>query len=356
MRLLRVRKNDFFLDNGKKGIAAPLARPPFPFIGNKANRRELITIAICNIIKNLVPNTNVVFDLFGGSLYLSHLIQCASKVLKTELTGITNDYDGYTDLFTPETMEHLLWYKSVCDEFPEIKRNYLLPDEACQRIDNYTERNCPHLDPWVIRLLTDFGSSRHYRRRLTDSQTFWKGVQLSDYIPNTVISTGHIDWKDWIDKVAVRYCKREQPSLWFVDPPYTTYGTGLYYGDGYDNLDIGLFGIVTKILRKFPKAYIVTFGYLRNPADNVRNELHLKFPGNLHYDELNEYWPPCQGLRVYSRPEYMHIWYIAKENRALNEVLNLCPVLDKRNHGHIRADGKRPNLNAWKYDNKFGSI
>lgn len=360
MRVLKIRKNDFFIDKLKKSkieeklVVQPLPKPVFPFVGNKSNRRDWIIELIKKLSSNLLtePPTKI-FDVFGGSFYLSHLIQVAAAQLGHDITAYTNDYDGYSNLFTAESMEHLLWYKSVCDEHPELKRNELLPPEDCQRIDDYTNRYCPHLDPWVIRLLTNYGSSRHYRKRLTDYQDFWKGVSLSNYIPNTVMTLGKVDWKDWIDWIFERgLCDRSKPSIWFVDPPYTTYGSGLYYGDGYDNLDIGVTGIVTKILRKFPRAYIVTFGYVRNFVFQFGIK---SFPRNLHYDELNEYWPACQGLRVRSRPEYTHIWYVGKENRALDEVLDLPAVLDKRNHSHIRADGKKPNMDAWKYDNLFGS-
>ena len=358
MRVLKVKKSAFFVDKLKKQkigdarIPQPTFKPVFPFVGNKSNRREWLVELIEKVSKNLLPELpDRIFDLFGGSFYLSHLIQVAAARLGHDITAFTNDYDGYSELFKPETMEHLLWYKSVCDAHPELKRNELLTEDDCQKIDDYTNRNCPHLDPWVIRFLTNYGSSRHYRKRLTDYQDFWKGVSLSDYIPNTTVTLGKVDWKDWIDWIAERgHCDRTKPSLWFVDPPYTTYGTGLYYGDGFDNLDIGLVGIVMRVLRKFPRAYIVTFGYVRNFEGTIPN-----FPTNLHYDELNEYWPACQGLRVRSRPEYTHIWYIAKHNRALDELLDMDPLIDKQNHGHIRADGKKPNMDAWTYDSKFGS-
>lgn len=357
MRVLKIEKSDFFLDSlkksriGGKSLAQPLYKPVFPFVGNKSNRRDWIVDLIKAISNKLLPELpNEIFDLFGGSFYLSHLIQIAAYQMHHHITAYTNDYDDYSNLFKAETMEHLLWYKSVCDAHPELKRNELLPEVDCQKIDDYTKRYCPHLDPWVIRFLTNYGSSRHYRKRLTDHQDFWKGVSLSKYIPNTIMTLDKVDWKDWIKWIAnKKLCDRNKPSLWFVDPPYTTYGTGLYYGDGYDNLDIGVTGIVMKILREFPRAYIVTFGYVRNFVKNFK-----KFPKNLHYDELNEFWPACQGLRVRSRPEYTHIWYIGKENKALDEVLNVEPVIDKRNHGHIRADGKKPNMEAWTYDPDFG--
>lgn len=357
MRVLKIKNNDFFLDKLKKSkiegkqVVQPLCKPVFPFVGNKSNRRDWIIELIKAVSTKLLPELpNEIFDVFGGSFYLSHLIQVAALQLKHHIKAYTNDYDGYTDLFSTQTMEHLLWYKSVCDAHPELKRNELLPEEDCQLIDDYTNRYCPHLDPWVIRFLTNYGSSRHYRKRLTDYQEFWKGVSLSGYIPNTTVTLGKVDWKDWIKWITDRkLCDRNRPSLWFVDPPYTTYGTGLYYGDGYDNLDIGVTGIVTRILKEFPRAYIITFGYVRNFDDGKR-----PFPGNLHYDELNEFWPACQGLRVRSRPEYTHIWYIGKENRALDEVLDLNPLIDKQNYSHIRVDGKKPNMDAWQYDSKFG--
>lgn len=358
MRVLKIKKSDFFIDNlkkskiGGKPVIQPLCKPVFPFVGNKSNRRDWLINLIKAISIKLLPELpNKMFDVFGGSFYLSHLIQVAAVQMRHPIVSYTNDYDDYSCLFKAETMEHLLWYKSICDARSDLKRNELLSEEDCQRIDDYTKRYCPHLDPWVIRFLTNYGSSRHYRKRLTDYQEFWKGVSLSDYIPNTVMTLGKVDWKDWINWIVERQlCDRNEQTVWFVDPPYTTYGNGLYYGDGYENLDIGVTGIVTKILSKFPKAYVVTFGYVRNFAEKFKN-----FPKNLHYDELNEYWPACQGLRVRSRPEYTHIWYVGKENRELDEVLNLEPVIDKQNHNHIRADGKKPNMDAWQYDSKFGS-
>lgn len=358
MRVLKVRDNPFFLDNvkkGKSGMPTPFAKPIFPFVGNKSNRRDMLSDLLCNCAKKLFPSVpNVVFDVFGGSLYLSHLVQIAARRLSHDIMAVTNDYDDYANLFRPETMEHLLWYKSVCcDDNPTLKRNELLSAEDCQRIDDYTERFCPELDQWVIRFLTNYGSSRHYRKRLTDYQKFWEGVSLADYVPNTIMTLGKVDWLEWLDWVEKRnLCDRAKPSLWLVDPPYTTYGTGIYYGDGFDNLDIGLYGIVKEILRRFPRAYIITFGYARNFVLQVGID---KFPKNLHYDELNEYWPACQGLRVRSRPEYTHIWYVGKENRELDTLLGAPPVLDKRNHGHIRADGKVPNMDAWTYDPLPGS-
>lgn len=359
MRVLKIKKSKFFIDNlkkvkiGGKQVVQPLFKPVFPFVGNKSNRRDWIVDLIKAISTKLLPELpNEIFDVFGGSFYLSHLIQISAAQMHHHITAYTNDYDNYSTLFTSETMEHLLWYKSVCDAHPELKRNELLPDEDCQRIDDYTNRYCPHLDPWVIRFFTNYGSSRHYRKRLTDYQDFWNGVSLSRYIPNTIMTLGKVDWKDWIKWIADRnFCDRNKPSLWLVDPPYSTYGTGLYYGNGYEGLDIGATGIVLEILRKFPRAYIVTFGYVRNFAEQF-----IRFPSNLHYDELNEFWPPCQGLRVRSRPEYTHIWYIGKENRELNKVLNVDSIIDKRNHGHIRADGKVPNMAAWVYDENFGKI
>ena len=358
MKVLKIEKNDFFVDNlkkskiGSKLVAQPLCKPIFPFVGNKSNRRDWIIELIKSVSRELLPELpNEIFDVFGGSFYLSHLIQVAAVQMKHNITAYTNDYDGYSDLFTQKTMQHLLWYKSVCDAHQELKRNELLPEEDCQKIDDYTKRYCPYLDPWVIRFFTNYGASRHYRKRLTDYQTFWKGVSLINYVPNTVMTKGKVDWGDWLNWVESRnVCDRSKPSIWFVDPPYSTYGTGIYYGNGYEKLDIGVTGIVTKILKKFPRAYIITFGYVRNFADRFKN-----FPSNLHYDELNEYWPPCKGLRVRSRPEYTHIWYIGKRNKKLNELLNLDPVIDQRNHEHVRNDGKKPNMNAWTYDEKFGS-
>lgn len=353
MQVLKIDKNPTFrkaLKRRKDGTPEPLCRPVFPFVGNKSNRREMIIDLIIQISNKLLPQLpTAIYDVFGGSFYLSHLVQIAAERMKHDITAFTNDYDNYSNLFSAKTMEHLLWYKSVCDNRPDLKRNELLSDEDCQRIDDYTQQNCPELDPWVIRFLTNYGSSRHYRKRLTDYQEFWKHKGLKNYVPNTIMTLGKTDWKDWIKWIETSgRCPKDVPTLWFVDPPYTTYGTGLYYGDGYDNLDIGVTGIVTKILKSFPKALIITFGYVRNFAANGN------FPKNLHYDELNEYWPACQGLRVRSRPEYTHIWYVAKENRGLNFDLDIEPVIDKRNHNHIRADGKVPNMNAWTYDEEFG--
>lgn len=349
MRVLKIDKNPGFKSNMQ-----PLCKPVFPFVGNKSNRREMIIDLIVQISNKLLPQLpTAIYDVFGGSFYLSHLIQIAAARMKHDITAFTNDYDNYSNLFSAKTMEHLLWYKSVCDDRPDLKRNELLSDEDCQRIDDYTQRNCPELDPWVIRFLTNYGSSRHYRKRLTDHQEFWHHEGLRNYVPNTVMTLDKTDWKDWIKWIeASGRCPKDVPTLWFVDPPYTTYGTGLYYGDGYDNLDIGVTGIVTKVLKHFPKALVVTFGYVRNFID----EIGERFPENLHYDELNEYWPACQGLRVRSRPEYTHIWYVSKENRALYLDLDIPQVIDKRNHGHVRADGKVPNMNAWTYDEKFGCL
>ena len=361
MKVLRIGKNPLFHKKLKSKrtecgvVPQPLGRPIFPFVGNKSNRRDWIIDLIVSMSTKLLSETpNKIFDVFGGSFYISHLVQVAALRLHDHINVYTNDYDGYSDLFRPETMEHLLWYKSVCDAHPELKRSELLPAEDCQRIDDYTKTFCPHLDQWVIRFFTNYGSSRHYRKRLTDSQSFWKGVNLSDYIPNTTMTLGKVDWKDWLSWI-VRHeiCNRSERSVWFVDPPYTTYGIGLYYGDGYDNLNIGITGIVLKILKSFPRAHVVTFGYKRN---FVSNSNVYKFPRNLHYNELNEYWPACKGLRVRSRPEYTHIWYLSKENRHLENLLGMEPVIDRRNPNHIRVDGKKPNMDAWVYDDKFGSF
>lgn len=355
MRILKIRKNDFFLDKLKKAkidgqlVIQPFAKPVFPFVGNKSNRRDWLMQLLMKMLPKVQSN---VFDVFGGSFYLTHLVQVAAHRLGICVNTFTNDYDDYANLFSPKAMEHLLWYKSVCcDDNPQLRRNELLPDEDCQRIDDYTKRNCPELDQWVIRFLTNYGASRHYRKRLTDHQEFWKGISLRSYIPNTTVTLGKVDWKDWLNWIVERsVCDRNKPSLWIVDPPYTTYGAGIYYGDGFDNLDIELVGIIKKIFTKFPKAYVVSFNYLRNFAPDM-----ARFPNNLHYDELNEYWPACKGLRLRSRPEYVHIWYVGKENRKLDEKLHLVPVIDDRNLNHVRADGKKPGKQTWEYDPFFGT-
>ena len=81
MRVLKIKKSDFFFyylkksKIGGKSLAQPLYKPVFPFVGNKSNRRDWIVDLIKAISNKLLPELpNKIFDLFGGSFYLSHLI------------------------------------------------------------------------------------------------------------------------------------------------------------------------------------------------------------------------------------------------------------------------------------------
>ena len=47
---------------------------------------------------------------------------------------------------------------------------------------------------------------------------------------------------------------------------------------------------------------------------------------------------------------------MSEENRHLEDLLGMSPVTDRRNPNHIRVDGKKPNMDAWVYDDKFGSF
>lgn len=144
MRLLKVKKNDFSLDKSNFRL---FPKPIFPFVGNKSNRRNWILNLIKVVDKKLLSGSmSEVFDVFGGSFYLSHIVQVAANQLHKNISCYTNDYDNYSGLFKPENMEHLMWYKSVCDKNYNLKRNELLPEEDCQLIDDYTKRNCPHMD------------------------------------------------------------------------------------------------------------------------------------------------------------------------------------------------------------------
>ena len=85
MKVLRIGMNPLFHKKLKskrteRGVVPqPLGRPIFPFVGNKSNRRDWIIDLIVSMSTKLLSETpNKIFDVFGGSFYISHLIQVAA--------------------------------------------------------------------------------------------------------------------------------------------------------------------------------------------------------------------------------------------------------------------------------------
>lgn len=96
-------------------------KPPLPFIGNKSKiRKELLEIL--NQIDN--KNDTIVFvDLFGGSLFISHLLHTLFPKCKI----ITNDYDNYVDRLNHIHETNMILQK-LKDEI-NIKINEKIPDD-----------------------------------------------------------------------------------------------------------------------------------------------------------------------------------------------------------------------------------
>lgn len=319
----------------------PYGKPVFPFVGNKSNRKEWLESLLTKLLSDTDAFQNVVFDPFGGSFYLSHIVQCVAHKLGKSVNSVINDYDDYSFLFTSQALEHMLYVKHICCErHPELKRNENLPQDDCQEIDDYIQKYCPRLDPWMPRLLTNYGASRHYRKRFTEHQTWWNGVDITHYVPNSRILSDHIDWREFLDWcLEKKLCDKDEETLWLIDPPYTTYGRAIAYGDGFKNLDISLKEILKEIYCRFPKATVLSFGYTRN--FDVQGT-------DLHYDELNEYFPTCKGLRTRSRPEYIHIWYKADDNKRLDLKFNMEKLIDTRNPSYIEKEAN------WEWDDVEG--
>ena len=310
--------------------------PPFPFVGNKSNRRDLMLQALkfCSSCFG----TTTMFEPFGGSFYCTHV----SKFAGFENSFI-NDYDGYSTLFTTYFLEHAFYVKSVCDEYPELTRADVLPPIACQKIDNYIERNCPDLKNWFKRLLSIYGIDKNYRKRLTDHQRFWGGVKLSEYIGRASVVTGHVDYRDFISLMSRKpYCNPNENSFWLVDPPYSIDNNPIQYDESSPS-NIELCGIVLDILRLFPKAHIMSFGHVRNPI----KASSVDVPDWLHHEELNEFFPPIRFVTKVKRPEYMHLWYKSPSLRHLAKNSGIDRVVDcSHGKGELPSD----------YDIEIGTV
>lgn len=319
-------------------------KPPFPYTGNKSNRRYNLIGIFGNLFK-LVNFQPFSFDPFGGSFYLSHLILNSAKKIGKPITCYINDYDGYNRLMKPDFREHGLNILQIVEE-SGVERDERLPPDICQRIDDYIFKNCPEYDPWFQRILTMYGSDRRYRRRISPRQEIWKGTSVMQYVPNSVIFSDHIDYKDFI-KLSVEHSNVDAnlPTFWVCDPPYVTYdNTMIMYGDGLQRVEFDRIEIVENILDLCPSAFIITFGFERNfDVDKFKYD-------DLHYEELCEFFPPISGFRINSRPEYTHIWYRGKLRLLCNKIVDE-PIIDRRS-GKLSWRG---DYSAnFDYDDNFG--
>jgi hypothetical protein len=321
-----------------------LNRTPISFIGNKANRRTEILSLIKNLFREIPSMQNHVFDPFAGSFYLSHVVQVAAQEIGREIVSHINDYDNIVEVFSKDFREHAINVVQIVESCG-LAREQRLPPEACQRIDDYINANCPHYDKWFQKFLTMYGGNREYRCRLTSGTPFVKSqIQISSYVPNSLIYETHIDYRDFV-KIAAKKSGIDpnKPSLWLCDPPYATYkNSKIMYGDGCRPMEFSKRGIAEDILSECPAAYVITFGYERN--------FDMEDSDNLHYEELNEFFAALKGLTVNSRPEYIHLWYKGKFKLLANKIVEI-PISDHRTGKKSWRGEHEPNF---KYDENYG--
>ena len=175
-------------------------RPPLPFIGNK-------TKWIKDLIKYFVNNHNkfkdfVFVDVFGGSGIVSSLL---AKLYPNNKI-IYNDYDNYTSLLKPSSINKL---NQLRREIYEITKNYKkdapINSNDSLKIKRLIIKYYPNynnnvrlknvLAGWLMFNASNFNIENIFYNRVNSSDF----DILYDYLPDNVIIE-HLDYEDLLQK------------------------------------------------------------------------------------------------------------------------------------------------------------
>lgn len=211
-------------------------RPPLPFRGNK---KRWLDYLIKYFIRNHDNFKDYTFiDVFGGSGIIS---QAIAKLYPNNKV-IYNDYDNYTSLLKPSSINKL---NELRREIYEIANKYEhatpINDDDSLKIkrliikyySNYenNEKIKNILSSWLIYNTSDFKPSRKYYNmvRLSDYEI------PNDYLPNNVIIE-HLDYKQLIQK----YHSILNKSILILDPPYLSTLKDFYNLNNWNKDDTSL--------------------------------------------------------------------------------------------------------------------
>lgn len=191
-------------------------RPPLPFRGNK-------TKWIKDLIKYFVKNHDkfedfVFIDVFGGSGIISSLL---AKLYPNNKV-IYNDYDNYTSLLKPSSINKLNELKNKIHEImSKYEYKTSINDDDSLKIKRLLKHYYPNYEnnnklknifaAWLIFDGVNFNPSDKYYNIIRTSD-----YEIpNDYLPDNVIIE-HLEYKDLINK----YKSILNKSLLILDPPY----------------------------------------------------------------------------------------------------------------------------------------
>lgn len=185
-----------------------MRKPPFRFIGNKGNRKFQIFRALTESLASDNP-PEVIVDLFGGSLYCTHLASRVKKYLNSDVKLIVNDFDSYSELFCDEMWDCLNEFDAFMIKH-NLNKNDLIPKEFFPEI-NAIKSSHEHLRHGFKMYTSMFGDDKNFRNRVFVP----KKVTLDDYIGDAVVVKK--DYRILVDEILQSNIKR---MLFISDPPY----------------------------------------------------------------------------------------------------------------------------------------
>lgn len=259
-----------------------LSKPPFRFVGNKSNRRR-------KILETLHWHThkvNCVYDLFGGSLYCSHLLSYIREECGYKFKIITNDFDDYSSLFNEEFLTALTILKSITDR-SKVPRDAVMEPEICAEIDAHLDLydNYRH---YLVNYLSIYGNTLKFRNRVSSHN---KPIKLSSYVKSDLILS-----EDYRTVIDIMYASRlgkgliEDSHVWICDPPYHSSSAKVNY-KGTEDVDPKLY---TKlILEKFPNDVIINFSYTKDLQFDdysvILDSVYTRIAGGIAKEDRCEY-------------------------------------------------------------------
>lgn len=247
--MLQLIKNDFskYKTNVPTNKVKLLFKAPLPFLGQKRNWLKylppLVAPDLINSNNFSKYNNSTWVDMFGGSGLLSHNL----KLLMPNANIIYNDFDGYTNYLTEESIQILLEINeqviSILKKYENIEKARRLDDDDMQSIrtvfDAYYKKYGEKLYrrqiySWVVFSAAMMDSIDEISKK----EKFWHrgrrggaGTQFKHHIRNWkeylkgVNILKHIDFKILLDKY-----KTDKNAVLIADPPYLNTTQGDYKG------------------------------------------------------------------------------------------------------------------------------
>lgn len=195
------------------------SRPPLPFYGNKSNLKNHIK----KIIEEYFPDDSTYVDLFGGSLFLSHMI----KILKPKSKVIVNDYDNY--LFRLQNIDQTNnLFRQIHSCFnTNYKPATKMTDEDSKAVKELITTT-PLYKDWITlgSKLTYSGSFIANEKQFMKAILYYNQlnpitVDLSTYLKD--IEIVHSDWEELYEQY-----KTIESIIFIADPPYKDTNTTTY--------------------------------------------------------------------------------------------------------------------------------